>query len=201
MAVKELKNTYLIVLSAPSGAGKTTLCKRVLEDFPSIRLSISSTTRAPRGTEKDGEDYFFLSRQKFEEQIQKGLFAEWASVHGNYYGTSRAVIENSFQAGLSVLLDIDVQGAAQLKKAFPEQCYRIFISPPNLQELEDRLRARGTETEDLIQRRLANAKLEMQESSKFDHVIINDDLERAYQELQNLVKDRLQLPLKRKANV
>lgn len=200
MVVQELKKAYLIVLSAPSGAGKTTLCKRLLEDFASIRLSISSTTRTPRGSERHGEDYFFLSREHFEEQIQRNQFAEWAQVHGNYYGTSRVVIENSFQEGLSVLLDIDVQGAAQLKKSFPEQCYRIFISPPNLEELEERLRARGTETEEVIQRRLANARFEMQESSKFDHIIINDDLERAYQELQNLVKDRLQLTLKRKLN-
>ena len=200
MAVQDLKKTYLIVLSAPSGAGKTTLCKRLLEDFASIRLSISSTTRPPRGTEKNGHDYYFLSREAFEEQIQQNRFAEWALVHGNYYGTSKSVIENSFQAGLSVLLDIDVQGAAQLKKSFPDQCYQIFISPPNLKELEERLRARGTETEAVIQRRLANARFEMQESSKFDHIIINDDLERAYQELQNLVKDRLQLTLKRTFN-
>src|SRR3712207_1693695 len=121
----------LIVVSAPSGAGKTTLCQKLLADFPErLVLSISSTTRPPRGSEKHGREYFFLSREEFEAEIQAGAFAEWAKVHDNYYGTSRHVIDAAFERGRSVLLDIDVQGAASLAEAYPEATYRVFIAPP-----------------------------------------------------------------------
>jgi guanylate kinase len=187
------KANRLIVISAPSGAGKTTLCQKLLSDFPSIVLSISSTSRAPRGTEKNGVEYFFLSREGFEKKIKDGQFAEWALVHGNYYGTSKEVIQNTLTSGRSVLLDIDVQGAEQLYKSFPEETYRIFISPPNIQELEFRLRARKTETEENIRKRLQNAELEIAESEKFDKVIVNDSLERAYQELKETLQNQLQI--------
>lgn len=182
----------LVVISAPSGAGKTTLCKKLLEDYPKLTLSISSTTRAPRGSEKNGVEYFFLSRDQFEAQIKANRFAEWAQVHGNYYGTSKDVIEKAFSQGNSVLLDIDVQGAALLAKAYPEETYRIFISPPDMPSLEKRLRARGTDSEETIQKRLRNAETEMKRSSEFDHVIINDQLERAYLELSALIRKRLE---------
>jgi guanylate kinase len=136
-------------------------------------------------------EYFFLNKEEFEKSIQEGQFAEWAMVHGNYYGTSKEVILHSFKKRKSVLLDIDVQGADQLKKAFPENCYRIFISPPSLEELESRLRARGTDREETIQKRLKNARAEMAESSHFDHVIVNDSLDRAYEELKSLVETLL----------
>lgn len=187
------KPPYLIVLSAPSGAGKTTLCRKLLENFPSLILSISSTTRAPRGTEKNGIEYFFLTREKFEKEIQRNRFAEWAQVHGNFYGTSKDVIEKAFQTGNSVLLDIDVQGAEQLKKNYPDSCFQVFIAPPSLQELEFRLRARNTDSEETIQKRLQNAKAEMEQSHKFDVVIINDSFDRAYEELQTLFETELHL--------
>ncbi len=183
------KNPYLFVVSAPSGAGKTTLCKKLLKDFLSLTLSISSTTRPPRGTEKQGVDYFFLNRNEFEDQVQKGLFAEWASVHNNYYGTSREFIEKALRSNQSVLLDIDVQGAEQLHTCFPEECRRIFISPPNIEILEERLRKRGTDTEESIQRRLLNTQIEMEAGKNFNHIIINDSLERAYMELKNLLEN------------
>lgn len=186
----------LIVVSAPSGAGKTTLCHRVLRDFPTVTLSVSSTTRQPRGQEKDGVEYHFLSKTEFETQIQAGQFAEWAQVHGNYYGTSRKVIDEAFAQGKSVLLDIDVQGAAQLKKAYPKNCYQIFIAPPSLEELELRLRSRGTEAEESIQKRLTNAKTEIAESKKFDIVIVNDSLDRAYQELKGILQTVLHLSVR-----
>ena len=183
----------LIVVSAPSGAGKTTLCRKLLADFPSLTLSISSTTRAPRGAERHGVEYFFLSREEFEKQVQAGHFAEWAIVHGNYYGTSKEVIEKAFLEKKSVLLDIDVQGAKQLKSAYPKESYRIFISPPSLEELERRLRSRKTDSEETIQKRLKNAQLEMNEGRGFDSIVINDLLERAYTELKALVQCLLSL--------
>jgi guanylate kinase len=182
---------HLIVISAPSGAGKTTLCARLLQDFPELVLSISSTTRAPRGQEKHGVEYFFLSRPEFESQIQAGRFAEWALVHGNYYGTSKDVIEKAFASGKSVLLDIDVQGAASLAKSYPKETFRVFISPPSVAELEARLRSRGTDSEETIQKRVKNAEEEMKRLPEFDKVVINDQLDRAYTELRELIRGRL----------
>jgi guanylate kinase len=182
---------HLIVISAPSGAGKTTLCARLLQDFPELVLSISSTTRAPRGKEKHGVEYFFLSRPEFEAQIQAGRFAEWANVHGNYYGTSKDVIEKAFASGKSVLLDIDVQGAASLAQSYPQETYRVFIAPPSLAELEARLRGRGTDGEETIQKRVKNAEEEMKRLPEFDKVVINDQLDRAYTELRELIRGRL----------
>lgn len=184
-------NKKLIVISAPSGAGKTTLCQRLLEDFPQLVLSISTTTRPPRGQEKHGREYFFTSKQEFEQMIREGRFAEWALVHGNYYGTSREVIENSFRRGKHVLLDIDVQGAESLRKAYPEQSFTVFISPPSLEVLESRLRGRKTDSEEAIHKRMKNAEQEMKDAPKFHYIIINDDLERAYQELRAAVEKQL----------
>lgn len=182
----------LIVVSAPSGAGKTTLCQRLLDAFGNrLTLSISSTTRKPRGKERDGHEYFFLERADFETKIKQGAFAEWALVHDHYYGTSRAVIDQAFRSGLSVLLDIDVQGARSLAEAYGKQCFRVFIRPPSLVELEARLRSRGTDSEETIQKRLRNAERELSCAAEFDHVIVNDDLERAYGELKAVVSKRL----------
>ena len=177
----------LIVLSAPSGAGKTTLCQRLLADIQSIRLSISTTTRAPRGQEKNGVHYHFVDSAVFEREIQDGYFAEWAKVHGNYYGTSRRTLEEFFRNGFSVLLDIDVQGAASLKRAYGPRCSTIFIAPPSMEVLESRLRSRGTDPEDSIRRRLKNAAEEMARASEFDHRLVNDDLEGTYSRLSSLV--------------
>jgi guanylate kinase len=185
------KTPQLIVLSAPSGAGKTTLCRRLLSDFPELTLSISSTTRSPRGQEQEGREYHFLSRAEFEKQIQSDRFAEWARVHDHYYGTSKDTIELAFRAGKSVLLDIDVQGSESLRKAYGERCFTIFVSPPSLEVLEERLRARGTDSEETIQKRLKNARTEMTEAPRFDKVIVNDQLEQAYLEVKTLVNQRL----------
>jgi guanylate kinase len=182
----------LIVLSAPSGAGKTSLCKRLLADFQNqMELSISSTTRAPRGTEKNGVEYHFLSQDEFKNSIDRSEFAEWAFVHGNYYGTSKKVLEKTLSQGKSVLLDIDVQGAASLKQAFPKSSTLIFIAPPSMEELERRLRSRNTDDEPTIQRRLRNAQVELEQQTLFDHVVLNDQFERAYHELKTLVERAL----------
>ena len=182
----------LFVVSAPSGAGKSTLCSRLIQELtPALRLSISSTSRAPRGNEQHGTHYFFLSPEEFKLKISQNLFAEWALVHGNYYGTSIETIRQFWAEKSNVLLDIDVQGAESLKKLFPRQCYTIFILPPSLEILEHRLRGRGTDREEVIQKRLENAKFEMAQKEKFDLQIMNDDFELAYAELKRSVLEQM----------
>lgn len=182
----------LIIISAPSGAGKTTLCDRLLKEFPDqVELSISSTTRKPRKGESHGVHYFFTDADDFQKQIANDRFAEWALVHGNYYGTSKDKIEAIMSRGKSVVLDIDVQGAYALRKAYPGQCLLIFISPPNLNELEKRLRGRGTDDEAVIQKRIQNAIREMDHSQDFDHIIVNDRLDQAYADLKKIVSDKI----------
>ncbi len=188
LAGSKTASPRLVVVSAPSGAGKTTLCARLLQEVPNLTLSISSTTRKPRGQERDGVEYHFLTPEKFESMISRGEFAEWANVHGNYYGTSKAVIEEAFARGKSVLLDIDVQGAESLRKAFGDRCITVFIAPPSMQELEKRLRGRGTEKEETIARRMKNADEEMREAVKFNATIVNDELDRAFGELRSFVE-------------
>lgn len=180
-------NSKLIVVSAPSGTGKTTLCARLLREIPELVLSISTTTRAPRGLENHGVDYFFVPVDEFKEGVAQDGFAEWAEVHGNFYGTSKRFIEQAFADGKSLLLDIDVQGADQLKKAYPAETVRIFLKPPSMEELERRLRARGTDSEASIAKRLLAATEEMRHMDHFDHVVVNDDLEKAYFELAGIV--------------
>lgn len=177
----------LVIIAAPSGTGKTTLCNRLLKEIPELILSISSTTRAPRGAEKNGVDYFFISKDDFKKKISENRFAEYAEVHGNFYGTSKDFIERAFSEGKSLLLDIDVQGADELKKHYPDKTIRIFLAPPSMEELERRLRARGTDSEESIQKRLKNAADEIAQRLKFDHVVVNDDLETTYFQLAGIV--------------
>lgn len=177
----------LYVISGPSGAGKGTLVSRVLEVCPDIVLSISATTRKPREGELDGVHYHFLSVDEFEDTIAHDGFIEWAKVHSNYYGTPLAPIKGHLAAGDTVLLEIDVQGAFQVLEKLP-QAKLIFIAPPSIEELERRLRGRGTETDDVIAQRLANATGEMEASRDYDHIIVNDDLERATKELVRVLK-------------
>lgn len=182
---KSDKKGRLIILSAPSGAGKTTLCQRLVSEFPnSLVLSISCTTRVKRGPEKNGVDYFFISEEEFEKKIKSGSFAEWAKVHQCYYGTPREFIETSLKDGKHVVLDIDVQGARTLKKKFSKEAVSFFIKTPDLKTLETRLRARGTESEEKVQKRMRTATEEMKQIGDFDYVVVNDNLDRAYQELK-----------------
>ncbi len=160
----------------------------LLERNPNLKLSVSTTTRTPRGSEKHGIEYFFVTKEIFESEIQKGHFAEWAKVHDNYYGTSKKFIDESFSAGHSVLLDIDVQGAESLRKSYPKRNFSVFISPPSLEVLESRLRGRGTENEDLIQKRLRNAKSEMLHLDRFDLSLVNEDLDETYRQLETAVQ-------------
>lgn len=183
----------VLILSGPSGSGKSTLTSRALTEFPTLTFSISCTTRAPRGAEKYGVDYYFLTREKFEEHIAAGDFLEYACVHGNFYGTLRSEVAKRVEEGKDVLLDIDVQGAEKiLKKAENDpllaRCVEtLFIAPPSYTELERRLRGRGTDSEESIVKRLGNARKEMECFHKYGFLIINDDVEEAYMNFKSLV--------------
>jgi guanylate kinase len=180
----------LIVIAAPSGAGKTTLCKRLLNEFgDQLVLSVSSTTRPARANEIHGRDYFFISKKEFEKDIAAGFFAEWAEVHGHYYGTSKRVIRDAHAAGKSVLLDIDVQGAASLREQYGSECLTVFVAPPSMEELETRLRARAQDSPEVIAKRMKNAAREMARADEFDVQIINDNLNRAYERLREVVQE------------
>jgi guanylate kinase len=172
-----------LVLSAPSGAGKTTLVKRLLAEYPHIGYSVSCTTRQPRQGEVDGKDYIFLSRETFELRRAQGFFAEWAEVHGNLYGTPLGPVKERLRQGQDVLFDIDVQGAAQLKLSLEDAAF-AFILPPSMQELENRLRGRGLDDEATIERRLANARTELLEARWYDALVVNDNLDVAYDMLR-----------------
>ena len=181
--------TKLIVLSAPSGTGKSTLAAMLLERNPRIKLSISYTTRASRGEEKHGTHYFFVSETEFQDMIRHGHFLEYAQVFGkNWYGTARPTVEKMLAAGQHVLFDIDVQGAASLKKAFGARCLTIFIEPPSMEELETRLRNRKTDTPEAIEARLKTAREEMKAAPTFDHRLVNHDLEETYLALDQVLK-------------
>jgi guanylate kinase len=173
----------ILVLCAPSGTGKSTLCTRLLAEFPGLTFSVSCTTRAPRGGERDGVDYHFKTREEFITLRDQGFFAEWAEVHGNFYGTPAGAVRDMLAAGRDVLFDIDVQGAAQLRRTFPDGLY-VLLLPPSREELDRRLRGRGTDSEETIARRMANAVKEMGRADEFAHWIVNRDLEQAYGELR-----------------
>jgi guanylate kinase len=176
----------LLILSSPSGAGKTTLKNRLLSAHPELRFSVSHTTRRPRPTERDGREYWFVDRAKFEAMIEAGRFAEWAEVHGNLYGTSLAEIEAARASHRGVVFDIDHQGARQIKAKLPG-AVGVFILPPSMAELERRLRARGTEEEDAVRRRLSAARLEIEHYGFFDYLIVNDDVAEAAARLDAIV--------------
>lgn len=177
----------LFVISGPAGAGKGTLLGRAIKRLDNAWVSISATTRAPRGSEVDGVEYFFLTRDQFERRIEADGFIEYAHVHGNYYGTPIDPIREHVALGDAVFLEIDVQGAFQVREKLPE-CKLIFIAPPSMEILEERLRGRATDSEDSIRLRLANAAGELEQAEKYDHVVVNDDLERATNELVEVIQ-------------
>lgn len=175
----------LLVLSAPSGAGKTTLAHRFRAGHPEAVFSVSATTRPPRGAEKDGVDYHFVGKDRFADLVREGAFAEWAEVHGHRYGTLRATVEEALRAGRTALFDIDVQGGSQIKAAWPRQAVTVFIVPPTVAELERRLRGRSTDSEEVIARRLDAARAEAQRGlSTYDYVVVNEDLGHALGRLE-----------------
>lgn len=181
----------LIILSGPSGSGKSTIIKRLLSDpaLP-LRLSVSATTRAPRPGEKEGVHYFFWTRDQFDHGVQEGAFLEWAEVFGNYYGTLKCEVDRFREQGIGVLLEIDVQGWQQVKQLVPD-VVSIFLETPSLEEYETRLRARKTETEEAIQRRLRGARQELTFAPLYDYRVVNDDLEVAVAQIKALVRRQL----------
>lgn len=176
----------LFVVSGPSGAGKGTLLSQVIERIPDAWVSVSATTRSPRPGEIEGVHYFFLDTDHFKSLVEQDGFLEWAQVHDNYYGTLKQSVIDHMNAGDQVFLEIDVQGALQVRKALPE-AHLVFIEPPSLEELERRLRQRGTETEDVISSRMKTAEVELAQKMEYDVQVVNDDLERAVDELVEVI--------------
>jgi guanylate kinase len=176
----------ILIISAPSGAGKTTLCRALMERFPTMKESISYTTRAPRAGEVHGDDYFFVSRKEFQHMIEVDAFAEWAEVHGNLYGTALATIDEARKNGIDLVLDIDCQGARRLKEQI-ERCVYVFILPPSMAELRRRLENRSSDAQEVIDLRIERAAEEIREARWYDYIIINDNFESAFEELSSIV--------------
>lgn len=177
----------LLVLSAPSGAGKTTLAHRVLKEEQNTHFSVSHTTREPRGRERDGIDYHFVDSLTFQQRIERGEFVEWAEVHGHFYGSPQAAVDRAITGGQLVVFDIDVQGGQTIKRKYAEAIL-VFILPPSVEELERRLRSRGTDGEETIRRRMLGARVEMERGvASYDYILINDSIEGAYQQLKAVV--------------
>lgn len=182
----------LVIVAGPSGSGKTTIVRHLLGVFPRLAFSISATSRAKRAGETDGEDYYFLTAEQFKEKIETGDFLEWEEVYpGSYYGTFRSEVERLWQAGRDVIFDIDVKGAMNLKKHYPKQSITIFIQPPSLETLEQRLQKRKTETPEFFQQRIQKATEELAYSKQFDKVIQNIELEKAFKEAEGVVGEFL----------
>ena len=179
----------LIIFSAPSGSGKSTLVHYLLDQVPGFAFSISATSRAPRGAEQEGVDYYFLSAASFKERVERGEFLEWEEVYeGTYYGTLKSEVARSWEKGDAVAFDIDVVGGLNLKKQFGDRALALFIQAPSVEELERRLIDRGTDSPEKIKQRIDKAAWEMTQAEGFDHIIINDDLDRAKAEAKELLK-------------
>jgi guanylate kinase len=182
----------VFVITGPSGVGKGTLIRALRERVPGLELSVSATTREPRSGEEDGMDYHFLTREEFAARADSGDFLEHATFSGNRYGTLRSEIERTLEAGMSVVLEIEVQGARQVRAAMGEEAVLIFIAPPGAEVLRERLAGRGTDSDDAIERRLETAKQELEAQQEFKHVVVNDDLEGAVSELEGIVRAELE---------
>ena len=181
-----MRKGLLVLVSGPSGTGKGTVCNLLREKHPELAYSISATTRQPRPGEGDGVNYYFDDKAKFEAMIEAGELLEWANVYGNYYGTPKQAVLDRLEAGEDILLEIDTQGALNVMEAMPEGLY-VFLLPPSLEELEKRLRGRGTETEESIARRLGAAKEEIGRAVKYRYVVVNDTVEKAEETIANII--------------
>ena len=182
----EKKKGKIFAISAPSGTGKTTIVKRVLDEIPGLVYSVSATTRGKRNNENSGTDYFFITEQEFLDKIEKNEFVEWEKVYDYYYGTFKYFIDENIIAGKSIIAEVDVKGALSLKDIYPE-AKLIFIAPPSLDELVDRLKKRKTETDSDLVKRTERAKMELSQKDKFDYLIVNKDLEKAISETKSLI--------------
>ncbi|HVO75703.1 MAG TPA: guanylate kinase [Ignavibacteriaceae bacterium] len=182
------KKGAIIVISAPSGTGKTTIIKNILKDFPSLVFSVSATTRRKRDNEADGIDYFFLSDEEFKKKIDRNEFIEWEEVYGYRYGTLKSFIEENISKGKPVILELEVKGALSIKKIYKD-AFLIFISPPNFEELVNRLKKRQTESYEELNKRIERAKMELSMMNKFDYFVENKDLSKAVSEVKSLIKN------------
>ncbi len=181
------RKAKLFVFSAPSGSGKTTIVRNVLKKFPELIFSISATTRKKRDHEFDGKDYFFIDEKEFLRQIDEGKFVEWERFYGYYYGTLKKFVDSKLDEGSSLVFEVDVKGALSIKKHYPESVL-IFIMPPSIEELRNRLINRNTETSEDLQKRIERAELELSYKDKFDHLVVNNDLDQAIEEVKNIIK-------------
>lgn len=188
--IKHIKHREgrLIVISGPSGSGKTTICNRLLKLLPNLEYSISYTTRAPRKGERDGKDYFFISKEEFQRRIKEGSFLEYAKVFDNFYGTGKDFVLEKLRQGKDVLLCIDVQGASQIKRNFPKAIL-IFLMPPSLKVLEERLKKRATDHPEEISKRLAKAKEEMKEAFNYEYIVINNKIQETLLDMQGIIQN------------
>ena len=181
------RTPFLVVVSGPSGAGKSTVVDRVLERSSRLVASVSVTTRPPRGDERDGVDYFFVTREEFENRREAGAFLEWAEVHGNLYGTPVSFVNRMVEEGMNVILEIDVQGGMLVRDRFPEAVL-VFLMPPGLDVLRERLRGRATDGEDVIRRRLDNAVRELTYYTRYDYIVVNDEIERCVDDCVAIIR-------------
>jgi len=182
----------IIILTAPSGSGKTTLANRLMGEFPIIRFSVSATTRKAREGEVHGENYYFITKKEFHQKVENGEFIEYEEFYnGTMYGTLKTDVENQLKKGYFVLLDIEVKGAINIKSQYGEDCLSVFVRPPSIKELENRLSARGTETRESLRLRLERAEMELEFESNFDAVVVNDNLDQAYQNLKIIIEPYL----------
>ncbi len=187
MNTKHHNPPLLVAFSAPSGAGKTTICKKLVERHPDFKISVSATTRPPRPREQDGVDYYFLSEEEFRNHIKNNNFLEYENVHGHWYGTLRSKVQELLDQGYTVLFDIDVNGALNIKKQFPEAVL-IFIKPPSLEELRRRLLKRHTDDEKEIEKRLQRLQFEYEKARFFDYIVVNDDLDETIRRIEEIIE-------------
>ncbi len=181
----------LFALSAPSGAGKTTIARRMLRQFPSLQFSVSATTRAQRPREENGKDYFFLSRDEFERRVAEGGLVEWEEIYGNLYGTLKSEVDRVLESGEHMLFDIDVKGALSVKRLYGDAAVLIFIRPPSLDVLRERLERRGTDDAEVIDRRMQRSAWELEQATHFDYTVLNDDLARSVPEVAGIITEQM----------
>lgn len=187
-----MQNGKLIIFSAPSGSGKTTIVKRLLTTFPQFEFSISATSRQPRGEERNGVDYFFLTAEEFRQKVAENAFVEWEEVYnGTCYGTLRSEMERIWAKGNVIIFDVDVMGGINLKRIFGDRACSIFIKAPSVEVLRERLIGRGTDSAETIEKRVAKAEFELSKADEFDHVVVNDDLEVAVQQTEQIIRNFL----------